>query len=460
LTQRPDPALLPETIARLLRRNANKNIARILDSAHAADIARLYRHIGPSRWKQLFELIKPAEKAAETLTEIDRELLEPFLERFTDHDLVGLLGLMSSDDAADVLECLPEERAEAIIGMARASEDLEDAAGLLRYDPETAGGLMVSEVFALPASTTAGEAIAELQRSGDDFEMVFYVYVLNDHGHLVGVCSLRELVTVPPSIQLADIMTTDVVRVHAGEDQEEVARIVARYNLLALPVVDEHNRLVGMVTVDDIIDVIRLEATEDMMKMAGVSNVSVAERQSVVSSAKARIPWLFASFLGGLAAMAVISSFTDTLARLAALASFIPIVLGMGGNVGTQSSTIVTRGLALGHIDLRRLWSIVGREIGVGLICGLCYGVFLGAIAAFVYRTDAAVASPLLLALTVGFSIACAMSIASLVGGSIPLLFQRLNIDPAIAAGPFVTTSVDVLGILAYFTIAQVLLSL
>ena len=459
MISRSEPAVLSDTIARLLRRNATKSLTRIIGSMRPPDVAALFRTIPPSKWQQLFDLVAPVAKAAEVLPELDVEILNTFLEQFADADLAQLLACMSPDDAADILAELPEERSAAILAATTHPEELSDAVGLLRYDPETAGGLMSPDVFALQASLTAGEAIAELQSGSDELEMVFYLYVVNQHDHLVGVCSLRELVIVPAEIQLADIMTTDVVRVAAETDQEEVARIVARYNLLAVPVVDDANKLVGMITVDDIIDVIKEEATEDMMKMAGVRDVSVAERANVLSGAKSRIPWLFASFLGGVAAVFVIAAFEGELEKVAALAAFIPITLGMGGNVGTQSSTIVTRGLALGQIDLQRLWSVVGREIGIGVLCGVVYGLFLGLITAIVYHGDPTTSS-LMLATTVGLAIVFSMVIAAFVGGSVPLLFERLSIDPAIAAGPFVTTSVDVLGILAYFSIAKFLLSL
>lgn len=451
-----EPAVVFETVARLLRRHATRNLARVLDSLRPGDIAGIYRRVRHSSWKQLFQLIEGVEKRAEVLTELDPGILTEFLEQVSDDDLLELLGAMSSDDAADILESLPSERADAILAL-RSGADLSEAAGLLRYDSETAGGIMTPEVYALPASMTAGDAIGELQRRGDELEMVFYLYVVNEHGHLVGVCSLRELVTIPSATALGDFMSTDVVRVSTSTDQEEVARMVARYNLLAVPVVDDANKLVGLITVDDVIDVIRQEATEDMLRMAGVSETDLTERGNVLSFAKSRIPWLFASFLGGIVAVFVIGAFEEILTAVAVLAAFIPITLGMGGNVGTQSSTIVIRGIALGHVNTSRLWAVLSREIAVGALCGVVYGLFLGGIVAIVYSSEE---QALLLALVVGVSVLASMIIAAVVGGSVPLLFDRLNIDPAIAAGPFVTTAVDVLGILTYFSIATALLTI
>jgi magnesium transporter len=446
------------TIVRLLRRNATRNLSKILESMRTEDIAAVFRRVVAGRWKQLFELVQPLERRAELLSELDPEIQEPFLQQFANAELAQLMRAMSSDDAADLLHLLPEERASAIMAMVKPDDDLSEAVELMRYDPETAGGIMVPLNFAVPAAMTVGEAILELQSQSEQLEMVFYLYVVNDHGHLVGVCSLRDLVTTPPEIQLADIMESNVIRVATDTDQEEVARVVARYNLLAVPVVDETNHLVGIVTVDDIIDVIREEATEDMLKMAGVAeDFDVSERKAVWSSARARIPWLGAAFLGGLGGIFIISSFQAAIETIAVLAAFLPITVGMGGNVGTQSATIVVRGLALGRIEVGRLWAVVRRESLVGIACGVVYGLALGLIVLVFFGSQQ---SPVRLALSVGCSITAAMGIAATVGGTMPLIFQRLNIDPAVATGPFVTTSVDILGILAYFIIATLLLGL
>jgi magnesium transporter len=316
---------------------------------------------------------------------------------------------------------------------------------------------MVREVLSLPAAMIVGDAIKDIQRRSDELEMVFYLYVVNEHDHLVGVCSLRELVISPPEVQLADIMTTDVVRVTTDTDQEEVARIVARYNLLAVPVVDTSNRLVGLITVDDIIDVIREEATEDILKMAGVGEEDISERRSVWESARSRAPWLLASFVGGVLVTFIIGGQQSVIEQVAALAAFIPIILGMGGNVGTQSLTIVTRGLALNRIDLARLWRVVGREAFVGLLCGLAYGLILGVVVALKHHDHEA---PIRLAATISLSIVTSMTLAALLGGAVPLIFRRLAIDPAVASGPFVTTTVDMIGSLTYFAIARILLGL
>ncbi len=235
-------------------------------------------------------------------------------------------------------------------------------------------------------------------------------------------------------------------------DQEVVAKLVARYNILAVPVVDESNCLVGIVTVDDVIDIFREEATEDMLKMVGAGEQFV-ETQSVLRSTRIRAPWMFASCIGGIVAFYIIGHFEETLNKIVYLAAFIPVIMGMGGNIGTQSSTIVVRGLATGRLNRRDIWSVVSKELFIGLILGMIYGVLIGSVAQFRYTLWG-------LAAAVGLSVLCSMSVAALVGSLAPMLFARMNIDPAVATGPFVTTSIDIISIFFYFMIATALLGL
>ncbi len=451
---------LQENIQRLLRRNAERNLAKILHRTHVADIAAVMRSLNQREQHRLFELIGDPEDQAEVLAHADPEIQEGLLDHLPDEHLVELLELLSSDDAADLFELLDEDRAAAIQAQWKG-EEAEEVDTLLRYGGDTAGGIMSPDVFALPADTTVSEAIATLQASHEDLEMAFYLYVVNDHGHLVGVCSLRQLVVSDPDTRLSDIMAAEVFSVDVNTDQEEVARLVARYNFLAIPVVDGSNRLVGIVTVDDVIDVIREEATEDILMMVGAGSADLSEQLHPVRNARLRMPWLLASFFGGVGSMFIIAAFEDSLMRVSALAAFIPITLGMGGNVGTQAATIVTRGLALGRVDVSRFASVVGREIGTGAILGTVYGLLLGIVAslAFDVPPDAGYTTAHLAA-TVALSILWAMTLAASVGGAVPLLCQRVGIDPAVATGPFVTTSVDVIGILSYFLISQALLGL
>jgi magnesium transporter len=276
--------------------------------------------------------------------------------------------------------------------------------------------------------------------------------VVDEFGKLVGVVSLRQLVVVLPETPLKDFMTPDVVSVRTDMDQEEVAKTVARYDILAVPVVDETNRLVGIVTVDDVIDIFRREATEDILKMAGAGEEFV-ETKSVLKSTRIRLPWLFASCIGGIIAFFIINRFEASLNRYVYLAAFIPVIMGMGGNIGTQSSTIVVRGLATGRISIGEIWSVVAKELTVGFILGAVYGVLIGAVAQYRYSMH-------LLALSVGSAVICSMAVAALVGSLVPMVFARVHIDPAVATGPFVTTAMDIISVFFYFSIATTLLEM
>jgi magnesium transporter len=329
------------------------------------------------------------------------------------------------------------------------SDQLE---GLLKYEDDTAGGIMTPDFIALGQDTTAKQAIESLQKEYLEVEMPFYLYVTDEYGKLVGVSSLRQLVVVPPEKPLKNFMTTDVVSVRTDMDQEEVAKIVARYDILAVPVVDEANRLVGIVTVDDVIDIFRTEATEDFLKMAGAGEEFV-ETKSVIKSTRIRLPWLFASCIGGIVAFYVINQFEDSLSRFVYLAAFIPVIMGMGGNVGTQSSTIVVRGLATGRISTGEIWRVVLKELSVGFILGAIYGCLIGAVAQARFQME-------MLALSVALSVVSSMAIAALVGSFVPMAFARAQIDPAVATGPFVTTAMDIISVFFYFAIATYLLGI
>jgi magnesium transporter len=291
-----------------------------------------------------------------------------------------------------------------------------------------------------------------LQKEYIDVEMPFYLYVVDEGDHLVGVCSLRQLVTVPADAPLKDFMSKDIFTVKTDTDQEEVARVVSRYDLLAVPVIDENHRIVGIITVDDVIDIIRDEETEDILKMAGAGEDFV-ETKSILSSTRIRLPWLLASCLGGIFAFFIIGKFEASLNKLVYLAAFIPVIMGMGGNIGIQSSTIVVRGLATDRIQTSRFWSVIIRELAVGGILGCFYGILLGLVAHtryFMWK----------LGVVVGVSVIFTMSISSLVGASLPMIFSRFKIDPAVATGPFVTTTIDILSVTLYFLFATYLLEI
>ena len=441
--------ILLDSIKRLLRRGAVARLKNIVNKSHAADISVVFRSLSHAERLKLFDLLADPEQKGLLFSELEEDIFLDLVEEMKADDIVQIFETMPTDDVADLLGRMPEEHADAILARMKreGSDELE---GLLRYEDDSAGGIMVPDFIALTQETTAKDAIASLQKEYLDVEMPFYLYVVDEYGKLVGVSSLRQLVVVPPETSLKDFMTTDVFSVRTDMDQEEVAKLVARYDILAVPVVDETNRLVGIVTVDDVIDIFRKEATEDILKMAGAGEEFV-ETKSIFKSMKIRLPWLFASCLGGILAFFIIDQFESSLSKYIYLAAFIPVIMGMGGNIGTQSSTIVVRGLATGRLSIREFWPVIVKELAVGFILGLVYGVLIGSVAQFRYRME-------LLALSVGIAVVSSMAVAALVGSLVPMAFARVNIDPAVATGPFVTTAMDIISIVLYFVIATSLL--
>ncbi|UCD31907.1 MAG: magnesium transporter [Desulfobacterales bacterium] len=444
--------ILIDSIRRLLRRNATSHLRKMVNKTHAADLSIVFRSLSIPDQKQLLDLIEDIEQKGVLFSELDEDTFLDLSDVIELDEIVEILEHMPTDDVADLLGQLPEEKSDAILAKMKneGSEEIED---LLRYQDDTAGGIMVTDYIALREETSAQEAIESLQKEHLDVEMPFYLYAIDEYGKLVGVSSLRQLVVVKPDTPLKDFMTTDVFSVQTGMDQEEVAKIVARYDILAVPVVNETNQLVGIITVDDVIDIIKEEATEDILKMAGVGGEEFIETQSVTRSTRIRLPWLLASCIGGIIAFYIINHFEGSLAKLAYLAAFIPVIMGMGGNIGTQSSTIVVRGLATGRLNKGDTWSVVFKELCIGFILGAVYGTLIGSVAQLQYDTFK-------VALSVGLAVVSSMSIAALVGSLVPMGFARINIDPAVATGPFVTTAIDIISVYFYFAIATALLGI
>lgn len=442
-----------DMVQRLNRRKATAHLLKLISKTHPADMAWVFRHLSQEERNDVFQVIAQTSMVGEFLSELDKSLMLSLVEDLSSEFMANVISQMPADDAADLIAALPEEVADNIRKHMN-KEDREEVDELLQYDPKTAGGLMSTDYMYLDEELSVGEAIAKVQKRSEEKEMVFYLYITHGEGKLAGVVSLRELLMHPPHRLLKNIMKSNVISVTTDTDQEEVAHMVSQYNILAVPVVDSSYTLVGIVTVDDIIDVIREEATEDFLQMAGAGKDREILLKTVSANAMTRAPWLLASWLGGVLGMLVINSFTQELNQVLALASFIPIVLGMGGNIATQSSTIIVRGIATGRIHMDQFFKIIFKEMRVGLILGVSYGILLGIFAFFGYS------EPRLLGLVVGFSLFFSMSMAAMVGAFIPLVLKRFDIDAAVATGPFVTTSIDVLGVLMFLWVAKLFLHL
>ena len=442
-----DNAFLVESVRKLLRRGAGAHLLKILQKVRAADLAEAFKSLDESEQLATFRILSEhsAKQAAELIGEIHPTLRAELLRAVEHAELARVLPNLPSDDVAEILSEWPDEERDEVLSLMKreASEEVQE---LLVYEDETAGRIMATRFLALSEETRVEEAIRSLQNA-QEAEMVFYLYVVDAHRHLQGVLSLRQLLTVPPATQLGEIMSRDVIAVHTDTDQEEVARIASQYDLLAVPVVDAENTMVGIVTIDDVIDVMREEATEDFYKLAGTSD---EERmiKSTLRAARVRLPWLFAAFVGGLLAALLIKSYMPLLAKVTMLVCFIPVVLGMGGNIGTQASTIMVRGLATGRITARQIGSVVFKEIRIAVLLGSIYGTLLGVAAVILVEMSTRVG------VVVGLSLCASMVMAAIVGSTFPMLLKALHMDPAVATSPFVTTSVDLLGLLAFFGLA------
>lgn len=427
------------------------DLAGIIEDSHPADLAEILDHLEGEEKAALLDFLKP-EEAARVLPEMDSGSQRELLEGLEDARLSRILEVMPSDNAADILGDLPEGREEKILGLMK-KEEAEDVHRLLEYEEDSAGGIMTPDFFALPGEMKVEEAIEKLR--GSDIEAISYIYVVGGEGRLEGVLSLRKLIIASPLTPLKEIMDTDAIRVTTDVDQEEVANLVRKYNLRALPVVDLTNILVGRVTVDDVLDVVEEEANEDIYKMAGTDEEELLNG-SILRVAWVRLPWLIIALLGTMVSAAVIRSFEGEFEpqMLITLLAFIPAIMAMGGNIGVQSSTIVVRGLATGHLNFGHFWRLIFREARLGSLIGVISGVVAGTVALFWNGSGA------ILGLIVALSMVVALTVAAILGTVIPLTVNRFNIDPAVVSGPFVTTLKDITGLLIYFSLAVWLLSL
>jgi magnesium transporter len=382
--------------------------------------------------------------AMEAVSELGPEAGAALLSTRSAEDIAKLVQEIPSDDAAALIDYLPDELSTAVLDLMRPRES-GVVENLLEYDEKTAGRIMNPTVFALSEDLTVGEAITELQNHRD-IEMVFYLYVVDERRHLVGVTSLRRLLLVSPETPLKRIMTADLISARVDMDQEEVARQVAAYNLLAIPVVDEENKLVGIITVDDVIDVIKDEATEDIYRLAGVSGDERAFTPALESLRK-RLPWLGVNLVTAFLAAGVVALFEGTIDALPVLAVFMPIVAGMGGNAGTQTLTVVVRGIALGELTWGNARKALLKEIAVGIGNGVVLGL---AAALVVWATRG---NPTL-GIILGLAMVVNLFVAAAAGTLVPLGLRAANVDPALASSVFITTMTDVFGFFSFLGLA------
>jgi magnesium transporter len=438
-----DYKILLDNIRNMIQEQAYSDLKRFIAKPHPADLADLVEHLESDEMLTVFKLLAP-ERAGEVLKEISSPIQEKISNELDDKTITQILNELNSDDATDIVSYLPRERAQKIIGLVQpdVSEELQK---LLGYETDTAGGIMALEFVSVNANSTIQEAIENIREKREEVENLYYVWVVDDYGKLVGVVSLKDLVIEPQDKKINDTMNPDVISVDVDADQEEVARIAKQYDLTHIPVVTTQHKLIGRITNDDIIDVIEEEANEDISLMAGVLDQEIAE-ESALKISRARLPWLLLGLFGGLISALVINHFHGSLEKMLALSFFIPVIMAMGGSTGTQAATVVIRGLATGDISIVHTGKRLLTELWVALINGILCGIVLGIVVAF-WLSDPQ------LGLGVGVSLITVILFSGSFGAFVPLLLRKLNIDPALAAGPFITTSNDILGLLIYLGI-------
>jgi magnesium transporter len=444
--------VLTDTLRRFVRRGARPSLAKLLAKVRPEDVAALMRGLTPAERLTVFRVAfhEYPESIGQVLTELEPSQRQEILERLSPEEIAAVLKLLAVDDAVFIVESLPEGLRDKVLEVVDL-KGVTEVQSQLTYADDSAGRVMTPQFFALPESTTVREAIAKIQEA-KEVEMIFYLYVVDDAGSLVGVTSLRQLLLSRPELTLGEIAQRDVIRAHTSTDQEEVAQLAARYDLLAIPVVDDGGKLVGIVTVDDIVDIVKEEATEDFLRMVGTSEDELLFQGSL-RVARIRLPWLLINLVGLFVVGVLLQHFQISFKEALFLLAFAPMIMGMGGNTGSQTATVTVRALAMGQIGARHggMLPYLWKQVRVGAVLGVATGV-LAAIAAAVLQQNP------WYSLVVGGALFLAIVVASLNGALIPLVFERLGIDPAVAAGPLVTTSNDVTGVLIYFGLAGLLI--
>ncbi len=445
------PIIHTDILLKFIRTGARARAEKLLDRIHPADIATLLGKLRPAEARELIDLLFSSRQAGKTLSELPSEMIPSFLELLSDEQLAQILGRVAPDDAILLLDALDVTRQARVIPLIDPTRRAE-LDRLLRYEPGTAGNVMTPRFLALERTATAQEAIDAIRTLGEQVEAVFYLYVVDQKGRLEGVVPIRRLVASPPDRSLEEIMMPDPVSVPPDASQEQVANVVARYNLLAVPVTDPDGRLLGMITVDDVIDVIQEEATQDMYRLAGLD-----EEDRVFSpirtSVRKRIPWTAINLGTAFLSASVVGLFEGTIAQNATLAVFMPVVAGLGGNVGSQTLTVITRGIALGEFEFERTFRVILKNMVIGMTLGTCVGL-LAAIIAWLWKSDPSIGLVLFLAMIAN------MAIAGIVGAAVPVILKRLKKDPALGGSVLITALTDSFGFLCFLGLAHLILGI
>lgn len=444
---------LTKDFLELIRRAVDQGDTALIDEQlvdlHPADIAEILDELEADEAKIVFNQLDD-EQGAEVLMELDDDVRERFLRVLSSKEIAEQLEQLDSDDAADILGELSEKQQEEVISQIEDDEIASEIVDLLNYDEDTAGGLMQKEFISANISWTVLRCIAELRRQAEDVEKVYTIYVVDDKNVLVGFLSLKRLLFASPKSHVEELYTSkNIISVKAHEDKEKVAQVMSKYNLESVPVVDRQNKLIGRITIDDIVDVIQEEAEKDYQMASGISG-TVEARSSIFRITRARLPWLVIALFGGLLGAQVIKNFEPEISANAMLAIYITLIPAMAGNVGVQSSALVVQGLANNTLFSTDLRTRLTKEVLVALINGfIC--------AALIFTFNYIFYQDLRLGFTVSAALITVILFASFFGTVIPLILNRYDIDPALATGPFITTLNDVVGLFVYFTVSMLL---
>ena len=441
---------LIEKVSQLISKRKNSEIKKIVDGFHYADLAEIIDELDENQRIYLIKLID-SDKTSDILTELDEDVREKILKTLSPKEIAGEITEMDSDDAADILDELTDERKEKVISLIKDDNITENIRELLSYDEDSAGGLMAKELISVYENWSVLKCLREIRKQAENITRVHSIYVLNRKNELIGRLSLKDLITSPSKSKIKQIYIPKVDFVHVDDSGEEVAKIMSKYDLEAIPVVDDQKQLQGRITIDDIVDLIKDEAEEDYLLAAGISN-DVEADDSIFELTKARLPWLILGLFGGLGSVFILESYESIMSTksLRALFFYTPLIAAMAGNVGVQSSAIVVQGLA-NDVIKDSLISRLFKEISLTILNGIILG---GLIILF----GLIIEQPINMSITISVSMILVIIVAALIGTSVPIILNRLGIDPAIATGPFITTGNDIIGILLFFYIAKIIL--
>ncbi|MBU0560949.1 MAG: magnesium transporter [Bacteroidetes bacterium] len=435
---------LLENITVLIDEQASESLLIILTDLHPADIAEIINYLKVDDASFVFNLLD-TETAGEVLIEIDENLREKILKKIDTEKITDIIDELESDDATDIVSDLPESVAEQVLDNINV-EDSEDVKELLKYPEDTAGGIMNSDYVFVHTTATVEEAIAEVRKNAEEFEHIYHIYITEVDEELVGTVQLKSLLINPLNIQISSIMDDDLIYVNANADQEEVANLMEKYDLVSIGVVDDNKKLLGRITIDDVVDVIHEEAAEDMQKLAGLS-----EEEEISDSAfrisRIRMPWLLVSLVGELLSAAVLSSFQASIEKVIVAASFIPIVMALGGSSGTQAAIVMVRGLSSGSLWINKSLKKLSKEFLVSLLNGLGLAIVLMLATHFIFKEE------FMFSMVLSISLFIIIIFATMLGAFVPILMKKFGADPAIATGPFVTTMNDIFGLLIYLSL-------